>query len=328
MDWIFQSSPKRYDINDAIRQGTDRNWAMNQHRDIVSVDDRVFFWESGTDARLIAVGHVTSPVYTRDATQFGKYVVDINYDYRVDPPLTRSEIKACGSPLAEYKAFGWLMGTNHPLKDVAVLHAIEEVIKPRLVELSSKMPLKGTAHDSQVELDRAIKNAKLQTARALEEVVSVMDPIAFEWLIRAVLAELGYVDIKVTKPSNDGGIDLRARLVTKGVSNIKTAVQAKRTATVGRPVVQNLRGSLTAHESGLLVTSGTFTPGAEQEAEDPTKSPIALINGEKLMNLMLEFSIGAREKSYKVYSLQSESLTLEKLKEVAGPATADGEPGA
>jgi hypothetical protein len=39
------------------------------------------------------------------------------------------------------------MGTNHPVKDVEVVHAIEEAIKTRLVELPSKMPLKGGAHD-------------------------------------------------------------------------------------------------------------------------------------------------------------------------------------
>jgi restriction system protein len=124
-----------------------------------------------------------------------------------------------------------------------------------------------------------------------------MDPTAFEWLVRAVLARLGYADIEVTKPSNDGGVDLRARLVAKGVTNIKTAVQAKRTASVSRPVVQNLRGSLSAHESGLLVTSGHFTDSAEREAQEPTRVPIALIDGAKLVEFMLEFGIGAREQS-------------------------------
>jgi hypothetical protein len=43
MDWIFQANPKLYDLNAAIRNGRDENWAMNQHRGLVSVDDRVFF---------------------------------------------------------------------------------------------------------------------------------------------------------------------------------------------------------------------------------------------------------------------------------------------
>lgn len=106
-----------------------------------------------------------------------------------------------------------------------MLRAIEQAIKIRLVELSPK-PLKGGARDSQIDLDRAIKNARHQTTHALGKVISKMDPLAFERLVRAVLVELGYADIVVTKQSNDGGVDLRARLAAKGVTNIKTAVQA------------------------------------------------------------------------------------------------------
>jgi len=73
------------------------------------------------------------------------------------------------------------------------------------------------------------------------------------------------------------------------------------------------------------VTSGHFTEGAEQEAQEPTKVPIALIDGARLVHLMLEFGIGARQQSYKPYSLQPESLTLEKLEELAGQATAYGD---
>jgi len=65
MDWIFQANPKRYDLAAALSRGVDRNWSMNQGRNIVSPGDRVFFWEAGAEARLLAVGHVTSPVYER-----------------------------------------------------------------------------------------------------------------------------------------------------------------------------------------------------------------------------------------------------------------------
>jgi len=96
--------------------------------------------------------------------------------------------------------------------------------------------------------------------------------------------------------------------------NIETAVQAKKTQSVGRPVVQNLRGALSAHESGLPVTSGNFTDVAEEEARDLTKAPIALIDGRKLVDLLLEHEIGAKQKIYKVYTLEPESLSLENLK--------------
>ena len=321
MDWIFQANPKRYDISAAILKGTDRNWAMNQHRDLVSVGDRIFFWESGPDAKLMAVGRVASPVYQREESQFGKYAVDVTYEARIEPPLKREEILSGTAPLASYKPFEWLMGTNHPIKDLEVIQKLEQAIQPRLVVLLPKSFSEG---NSQLDLDLAIKNAKRQTAHALTETVTKMNPIAFEWLVRAVLSELGYADIVVTKQSNDGGVDLRARLIARGVTNIRTAVQAKRTASVGRPTVQNLRGSLSAHESGLLVTSGRFTDEAEQEAREPTKVPIALIDGSKLVDLMLELGIGARQQSYAVYTHSPELLTLDSLKERAGESLSNG----
>jgi restriction endonuclease Mrr len=228
------------------------------------------------------------------------------------------EILAAPAPLGTYKPFSWLMGTNHRILDTAVVAALDEAIGPRLRPLGQEP---APPRESQVDLDNAIKNAERQAARALAQAVAGMDPIAFEWLVRAVLAALGYVDVVVTKPSNDKGVDVRARLVSKGVASIPTAVQVKRTPSVDRPTVQKLRGALSAHESGLIVTSGRFTPAAEEEARDPTKTPIALLNGTRLIELLLEFGIGARQKTYKVYSVDRASLTLESLKERAAEAT-------
>jgi restriction system protein len=239
------------------------------------------------------------------------------YDYRVDPPLTREEILASPPPLGTYKPFAWLMGTNHLIHDSAVVKALDAAIQGRLVALATGLTSSAKLQESKIDLEQAIRNAKRETSHSLAEAIAEMDPIAFEWLVRAVLAELGYVNIVVTKPCDDGGVDLRARLVAKGVTSIETAVQVKRTASVGRPVVQNLRGSLTAHESGLLVTSGHFSVGAEAEAHEPTKVPIALVNGSKLVELLLEIGIGARQQTFKVYTLDPEALSLERLKERA-----------
>lgn len=321
--WIFQANPKLYDLRAALANGSDSNWSMNQGRKIVSVGDTVYFWESGQGAQLVAVGHVASPVYEREDSPFGRYAVDVIYDHSVGPALTRDEILACPAPLGTYKPFGWLMGTNHQIHDVGVVKALITVLRPRLRALKPMVSAGGQFKESQVDLDKAIKNAERQVSHALSKALAQMDPIAFEWLVRAVLAELAYVDIKVTKPSNDKGVDLRARLVSKGVTSINMAVQVKRTPAVDRPTVQKLRGALSAHESGLIVTSGRFTPAAEAGAKDPTKTPIALINGSQFVSLLLEFGIGARQKSYKVYSLDVSTLSLDNLKDRASAVAAD-----
>ena len=95
-----------------------------------------------------------------------------------------------------------------------------------------------------------------------------------------------YKNVFVTKRSGDGGIDVKAILVVEGVGNIKTCIQVKRQQTpVGRPVVQNLRGSLGSHEVGIVVTSSGFSDGAREEAQDLTKAPIALIQWSKIRRI-------------------------------------------
>jgi restriction system protein len=60
------------------------------------------------------------------------------------------------------------------------------------------------------------------------------------------------------------------------------------------PVVQQVRGSLGAHEQGLIITSSDFSDGAIKEAAQPDKTPIALMNGEQLVMLLMEHGIGIK----------------------------------
>jgi len=68
--------------------------------------------------------------------------------------------------------------------------------------------------------------------------------------------------------------------------NIKQNVQA--------PAIQQVRGSLGAHEQGLIISTSDFSKGAKQEAERPDATPVALMNGEQLVALLVENDIGAR----------------------------------
>ena len=76
---------------------------------------------------------------------------------------------------------------------------------------------------------------------------------------------------------------------------LETAIQIKRAKVVGRPVVQALRGSLTAHQAGLLIMSGRFVDNAVEEAAALGKIPIVPIDGRRFAELLLENQIGARK---------------------------------
>lgn len=319
MDWLFQCNPKRFDLASNIEGGApDGEWSMNQHRNLVSPGDRVFFWETGKEARLLAVGHVTSPMYARES-DFGRYSVGVAFDYKIVPPLTRPELIHSGAAesetLVKFAPFtnAGARGTNFIIDDPAIVAALDRVVEGRLVPFSAKTATDLSGDALQRALDTAIKHAGREIIRKLHDYIASMDPITFQWLVGALLVKLGYKNVRVNKPTGDRGIDVTAILVAGGVANIQTGVQVKRQQNVGRPVVQNLRGSLGPHQAGLLVTSGHFSADAEDEAKDPTRVPIALLNGSQLIQLLLDHQIGVKRSSVALYQPKFDDLSQEGL---------------
>jgi Restriction endonuclease/EVE domain len=323
MEWVFQCNPKRYDLASELEKGIQtEDWSMNQHRELVSPGDRVFFWQTGSNARLLAVGHVDSPVYERESP-FGRHRVDIVFDHQIVPPITRPELLE-QKALSTFGPFKGMMGTNFPILNAETIAALEELVGHRLVSFSAPASPTAPIGDVQIALDNAIKRAKHQISLNLREYISTMDPIGFEWLVRALLLKLGYTDVSVTKPSGDGGVDLRATLVGGGIARIRSCIQVKRQQSVGAPVVQNIRGSLSAHEAGLLVTSGQFTPGALAEANDPQKLPITLINGSQLLELLLKHGIGVEPVHLMYYRLKLDEISTDRLQALVEEQSASG----
>ncbi len=135
--------------------------------------------------------------------------------------------------------------------------------------------------------------------RKLIQQIGKMPPAEFEALIGTLLAKLGFEDVTVTSFKGDGGIDVRGTMVTGDVVRTRMAVQVKRwKANVQSPTVQQVRGSLGAHEQGLIITTSDFSKGARIEAERADATPVALMNGEQLVKLLVENDIGIRRISY------------------------------
>lgn len=122
---------------------------------------------------------------------------------------------------------------------------------------------------------RLLKQAKEET------------PDGFEMLVERLLTAMGFEDVRKTRPGPDGGIDVRGTLVVGDVVRIRMAVQAKRyKGTVSAPLIRQLRGSLGAHEQGLVITTGTFSKQAKRDAARRDASPVALMDGRQLAALL------------------------------------------
>ena len=134
----------------------------------------------------------------------------------------------------------------------------------------------------------------------------------FEKLIGKLLTAIGFDDVEVTNLHQDGGIDVRGNLVVGDVIRTKMAVQAKRwKGNVGAPVIQQVRGSLGAHEQGLIITTSNFSRKARDEAERKDATPIGLMSGDQLVKLLVEYDIGVKRSDHKVFDLDVESLAVE-----------------
>ncbi|MHB1011044.1 MAG: restriction endonuclease [Propionibacteriaceae bacterium] len=141
---------------------------------------------------------------------------------------------------------------------------------------------------------------------ALLERLYEMDPFEFEFLIADLLKEIGYEQVEMTKRSGDKGIDVTANLTMDGVTNVKTVIQAKRYKkgnNIAGKIIAQLRGSAEVDQRGLVITTSDFTSDAIKEAKAQNKMPVSLINGEKLVSLLIKYEVGVKKDTVDVFSI-------------------------
>lgn len=137
----------------------------------------------------------------------------------------------------------------------------------------------------------------------ITDILLNMSPYAFEKLAQRLLRECGFSDVEVTKKSGDGGIDGTGKLRINGIFSFNVAFQCKRyKGAVGAPDIRDFRGSLSTNiEKGVLITTGSFTRAALEEASSEGKRLTDLMDGEELINKLAQYGIGLNEvKSYEV----------------------------
>ena len=154
----------------------------------------------------------------------------------------------------------------------------------------------GLAFDIE-QHNRTIRTKLLQRLKTLHAK-------AFEELIGELLARVGFEEIEVTSYTKDGGIDVRGTLLVGDVIRTRMAVQAKKWKhNVQSDAVQKLRGSLSVHEQGLIITTSDFSKKAKEESSRPSATPVALMNGEQLVALLIEHQLLVTRQSHDILEL-------------------------
>ncbi|CAE6890662.1 methylated adenine and cytosine restriction protein [Pseudomonas marincola] len=158
-------------------------------------------------------------------------------------------------------------------------------------------------------LEQALRELREATAADVLDNLLQVSPNRFEIIVLDVLHSLGYGanrnDLQRVGGSGDGGIDGVISLDKLGLE--KVYVQAKRwQGTVGRPELQAFYGALAGQKAkrGVFITTSGFTA----QAIDFSRSVegMVLVDGNRLVNLMMDHEVGVTSRLLKLPKLDSD----------------------
>lgn len=139
-----------------------------------------------------------------------------------------------------------------------------------------------------------------------------LTPSQFEHFARQLLTAYGFVQMTVTQVSKDGGIDGHGMLKV-GLARVAVAFQCKRwEGNVSRPEVDKFRGAIQGEfEQGLFFTTSDFTKGAMDASIKKGAVPIILLNGESIVDLMIDKEFGVQRRPLQIYEDQMDTIFSE-----------------
>ncbi len=147
----------------------------------------------------------------------------------------------------------------------------------------------------------------------MHQTILSLDPGAFERLTKRLLREIGFVQVEVTGKSGDGGIDGKGIVKIQDVLSYHVVFQCKRyKGTVGPGAIRDFRGAMVGRaDKGLFITTGTFTREAAKEATRDGASPIDLIDGDDLIEMLKKLRLGVKVRM--VEEVEVDSQWFEKV---------------
>ncbi|MDA8331739.1 MAG: EVE domain-containing protein [Candidatus Dormibacteraeota bacterium] len=300
--WVFQANPKLYDLFTTVKSKGQDWWSAPEYRKEIAVGDSVWMSVVGPhEPGIYYLATVTGAPYLTEEMEFSKWRVDLVFTHELDPYLARSEIKAdpllssCRSLLG----FQGTAGRLSPAEETQLLGLARSRLKP----LDNTETPRGAD-----DVAKVVERQRARVRRELRDAIESLSPEGFEQFVVRVLRALEFEVVHQGR-SGDGGVDAEAVLSLRGLTSVKTKVQAKRWQhTVGPRVVRELRGALRVDERGLVVTTADFTSEAQLEARADGKAAIGLLDGNGLADLCIENEIGVKLRTLSLPELDREGL--------------------
>jgi restriction system protein len=142
-----------------------------------------------------------------------------------------------------------------------------------------------------------ISQVNNQVKQKLRDAISELSWQEFESnFMRQILEMLGFINVEVTQPIKDGGIDGKCSY-RRGLVESEAYVSAKhwKQNNVGPDEINRLRGLKGVQDAAIVFTSANFTPKAKTVAQPgQNQRSIVLIDGETIVNTCFETGIGVK----------------------------------
>lgn len=158
----------------------------------------------------------------------------------------------------------------------------------------------------QTEIRRLRKVQEDEVRQRLRDTLAEMDPYQVEFLVKRLLEAMEYENVEVTSRGGDGGVDVVADIEV-GITPVREVVQVKRRkSNLQRRTLDELRGSLHRFDAtrGTIITTGGFSSGAQNAAFERGAAPITLIDGARLIDLLIEHEIGVRKRTVQLLEFE------------------------
>jgi len=156
-------------------------------------------------------------------------------------------------------------------------------------------------------IDSGFSSMETEVKTNLLERLKEIDPYFFEKVILILLKRMGYGDFVETSKSGDGGIDGIINEDKLGLEKIYTQAKRYNENKVREKDIRNFIGAMSGDTSkGVFITTSTFDEAATKKAREAHHS-IILIDGAKLVDLMLQYNVGVQVKTvYEVKEIDND----------------------
>lgn len=221
---------------------------------------------------------IITPDANTELLWHGKLAADPTYSFTAGDP-------AC--PYAHRRPVNW---ASTPLKRSGLSVPLQNTLR-------SSLTVYGISHVDELlallgePVSPKAASARYDASGAVLDQILKLDDKEFEILVAHLLTALGFEGSEVTGKSGDGGVDATGELNVANLAKVRVYVQAKRykrETGISAATVRALRQAIPFGGQGAFITTARFQQKAYEVALEANFPRIGLINGEQLVDLLVE----------------------------------------